>query len=62
MSGSILTMLVLVPLVGGIGVLFTGKDRPALARQVALVVSLITLVLSLVMWWRQTVRRRGAEP
>jgi len=52
MSGSILTMLVLVPLVGGIGVLFTGKDRPALARQVALVVSLVTLVLSLVMWWQ----------
>jgi NADH-quinone oxidoreductase subunit M len=45
-------MLVLVPLVGGIGVLFTGKDRPALARQVALVVSLVTLVLSLVMWWQ----------
>ena len=46
----ILTLLVAVPLVGGAAVLLTGRDRPALARQVALGVSLIAFGLSLWMW------------
>ena len=52
MMQSLLTWLVLVPLAGGILVLFTGRDRDALARQVALGVSLVTFALSLVMWMR----------
>ncbi|HEX5069884.1 MAG TPA: NADH-quinone oxidoreductase subunit M [Vicinamibacterales bacterium] len=50
MNLPILTALVAVPLVGGIAVLFTGKERPALARQVALLVSLVTLAISILMW------------
>ena len=46
----LLTLLVLVPLAGGILVLLTGRDRDALARQVALAVSLVTFAISIVMW------------
>ena len=50
MSLPILTTLVLLPLAGGVAVLFTGKDRPALARQLALIVSLATFAVSILMW------------
>ena len=45
-----LTTLVALPLAGGIAVLFTGRDRAKLARQVALLVSLATFAISLLMW------------
>jgi NADH-quinone oxidoreductase subunit M len=50
MTFPILTTLVATPLVGGIAVLLTGRDRAALARQVALLVSLVTFAVSLLMW------------
>jgi NADH-quinone oxidoreductase subunit M len=50
MSLPILTTLVLLPLAGGVAVLLTGRERPALARQVALIVSLATLAVSILMW------------
>jgi NADH-quinone oxidoreductase subunit M len=46
----ILTTLVLLPLVGGVAVLFAGRGRDGLVRQVALGVSLITFALSVVLW------------
>ena len=46
----ILTLLVALPLAGGVVVLLTGKGRDGVARQLALGVSLLTFVLSLVMW------------
>jgi NADH-quinone oxidoreductase subunit M len=49
MTTPLLTLLVLVPLVGGIAVLFAGR-RDGLARQLSLLVSLVTFVVSLVMW------------
>ena len=48
----VLTTLVFLPLLGGIAVLATGRGRDALARQLALVVSLVTFVVSLVVWAR----------
>jgi NADH-quinone oxidoreductase subunit M len=48
----ILTALVLLPLAGGIGALLLGKNRDALVRQLALVVSLATFALSLLLWLR----------
>ncbi|HEX7779019.1 MAG TPA: NADH-quinone oxidoreductase subunit M [Vicinamibacterales bacterium] len=48
----LLTALVFLPLLGGIAVLATGRGRDALARQLALVVSLVTFVVSLVVWAR----------
>jgi len=48
----LLTLLVLVPLAGGVAVLFAGRGRDPLVRQVALLVSLVTFVLSLVVWAR----------
>ena len=48
----ILSLLVLVPLAGGLLVLLLGRGRDALARQLALVVSLATFALSLALWVR----------
>ena len=48
----LLTLQVMVPLIGGVAVLLTGRGRDALARYVALTASLIAFVLSLVMWAR----------
>jgi NADH:ubiquinone oxidoreductase subunit 4 (subunit M) len=48
----ILTSLVALPFIGGVAVLFTGRDRPALARWLALGVSVATFLVSLVMWAR----------
>ena len=48
----ILTALVAVPLLGGVLALLTGRERPQVARTLALVVALATFVLSLVMWAR----------
>ena len=45
-----LTALIAIPLVGSALTLVTGRGRDNLARQVALGVSLVTFVLSLVMW------------
>jgi NADH-quinone oxidoreductase subunit M len=52
MTLPILTMLVLLPLAGGVLVLLLGPGRPGLVRQVALGVSLVTFVVSLVLWWQ----------
>jgi NADH-quinone oxidoreductase subunit M len=46
----ILTWLVLIPLVGGVGVLLMGRGRDRLVHQAALVVSLVPFVLSLLVW------------
>ena len=59
MSLPILTTLVVLPLAGGVAVLFTGKERAALARQVAFVVSLATFALSIVL--AQVTRPRGIQ-
>jgi NADH-quinone oxidoreductase subunit M len=50
MSLPILTTLVLLPLAGAVAVLFTSRERAALARQVALLVSLATFAVSILMW------------
>jgi NADH-quinone oxidoreductase subunit M len=50
MSLPILTMLVVLPLLGGVAVLFTSKERPSQARQLALLISLATFAVSLLMW------------
>ncbi len=50
MSMPILSTLVLLPLAGGVGILFTGKNRPALTRQLALIISLATFAVSILMW------------
>jgi NADH-quinone oxidoreductase subunit M len=47
----LLTLLVVLPLVGGVAVLFAGKGRDGLARHVALGVSLLTFAASLLLWW-----------
>jgi NADH-quinone oxidoreductase subunit M len=47
----ILSLLVGLPLVGGIAVLLTGKGRDTAAKTVALAVSLLTFVVSLALWW-----------
>jgi len=44
-----LTTLGLVPLVGSVIVALLPKSKPVLAKQVALVISLLTLVLTIVM-------------
>src|SRR5262245_11936614 len=45
-----LSLLVLLPLVGGVLVLGLGREREGVVRQVALGVSLLTFLLSLVVW------------
>jgi len=52
MNFPILTWLVLLPVAGSVLVLAMGKGREPLVRQVALGVSLVTFVLSLVLWWQ----------
>jgi len=47
----LLTLLVVLPLLGGVLVLALGKGRDDLARQVALGTSLVAFVLSLLLWW-----------
>jgi NADH-quinone oxidoreductase subunit M len=47
-----LTLLVVLPIVGGLAVLATGRGRDGLARQVALGVSLVVFALSLMLWWQ----------
>jgi NADH-quinone oxidoreductase subunit M len=48
----LLSLLVLLPLIGGIAALATGRGRDGLARQIALAVSVVTFVISLVVWAR----------
>ncbi|MBM3752265.1 MAG: hypothetical protein FJW21_13990, partial [Acidimicrobiia bacterium] len=45
-----LTLLVLLPLLGGLLVLLLGKGRDSLVRQVALGVSVVTFLASLFLW------------
>ena len=45
-----LTLLVLLPLLGGLLVLLLGKGRDALVRNVALAVAVATFVASLSLW------------
>ena len=52
MTMPLLTLLVLVPLGGGLLVLLTGRDRDALARQLALAISLVTFAISIFMWMK----------
>jgi NADH-quinone oxidoreductase subunit M len=47
-----LTLLVLLPLAGSVLVLALGRERDALVRQVALAVSIVTFLLSLIVWWK----------
>ena len=66
----ILSLLVFLPLAGGLLVLLLGRGRDGLSRQLALVVSLATFALSLVLWLRfdstsaayQFVERHGWLP
>jgi NADH-quinone oxidoreductase subunit M len=48
----ILTLLVLLPLVGGAVALLPGRRREGLARPIALVTSLVTFALSILLWMR----------
>jgi NADH-quinone oxidoreductase subunit M len=52
MNVPILTLLVLIPTAGSVLVLLLGRERDGLVRQVALAVSLVTFIASLVVWWR----------
>jgi NADH-quinone oxidoreductase subunit M len=52
MTLPLLTSLVVLPVAGAIAVLFTGRDRPRVARQLALLVSLATFVVSIIVWMR----------
>ena len=52
MTFPILTSLVVLPLAGAILALVAGKGRENLARLVALGVSLVTFVVSLIVWLR----------
>ena len=45
-----LTLLVLLPLLGGLAVLLLGKGRDSLVRQLALAVSVVTFIASLFLW------------
>jgi len=47
-----LSLLVLLPLAGSVLVLALGRERDALVRQVALAVSIVTFLLSLIIWWK----------
>jgi NADH-quinone oxidoreductase subunit M len=48
----ILSILIWLPILGGLAVLAVGDERAALARQLTLVVSLLTFVASLPLWQR----------
>src|SRR5262245_35982653 len=52
MNLPILTLLVALPLVGGVLTLLVGRGRDGLVRQLALGVSLLTFAASLAMWAR----------
>jgi NADH-quinone oxidoreductase subunit M len=52
MTAPLLTLLILLPLAGGLLVLLLGNGRDGLARQLALGVSLLNFVVSLVLWWK----------
>ncbi|NND44515.1 MAG: NADH-quinone oxidoreductase subunit M, partial [Xanthomonadales bacterium] len=44
-SGALLSLLIWVPILGGVGVLLAGDGRPVMARWLALLVSAATLLL-----------------
>jgi NADH-quinone oxidoreductase subunit M len=46
----ILSTLVWLPIIGGLLVLFVGRDRPQLAKWLSLAVALLTFVLSIPLW------------
>ncbi|MEZ5317319.1 MAG: NADH-quinone oxidoreductase subunit M [Vicinamibacterales bacterium] len=46
----LLTLLVALPVAGGLAVLLAGRDRDGLARTLALATSLVVFALSLVLW------------
>ncbi len=48
----LLSLLVLLPLVGGVAVLAIGRGREGFARHIALLASLVTFVISLIVWVR----------
>ena len=48
----LLTSLVAVPLGGAVLLLLLGKGRDGLVRQAALAISLVTLAISLAVWWQ----------
>ena len=48
----LLTLLVAVPLAGAVLLLLMGKGRDRLVRQAALGISLVTLAISLAVWWQ----------
>jgi len=50
MNLPMLTLLVVLPLLGGAALLLTPRDRPGVTRQLALVFSLVAFALSLAMW------------
>src|SRR5690606_24539772 len=56
MSWPILSVLVWLPIVGGIGVMMLGSERAALGKQVALAVSVLTFVLSIPLYTAFDVR------
>jgi NADH-quinone oxidoreductase subunit M len=51
MTLPLLTSLVALPVIGGIVVLALGRGRDELVRYIAMGVSLVTFVISLVLWW-----------
>ena len=57
----VLTTLVFLPLLGGIAVLATGRGRDALARQLALVVSLVNTSRRLIERGRRMLEPRFAR-
>src|SRR5262249_40073022 len=50
MNAPFLSLLILLPIVGSLLVLTLGNGRDRLVRQVALAISLVTFVVSLVLW------------
>src|SRR5215213_9535022 len=51
MNWPILSVIVWLPVVGGIAVLLLGSERAQLGKQIALGVSIITFALSLPLWF-----------
>jgi len=50
MNVPLLTLLVVLPVAGAVSLLFTGRGQDRLVRQLALGVSLLTFVVSLIVW------------
>ena len=46
----ILSVLIWLPIIGGIVVAFGGANRPALARLMALIISVVTFLLSIMLF------------